>query len=117
MRKAISDHFIKMFLLAAAIGAFGYGNAVAANFVLFLIWGVCLPTVALALTDPMIQATALQPPAPPFERRARLLFGFTLLFVLIWHGWLFTAGAWLVFLLAGHLHRAMVDERRAKGKA
>lgn len=117
MRKAISDHFIELFLIAAAIGAFGYGSEAAANFVLLLIWGVGLPTAALALTDPVIQATALRPPAPPFERHARRLLGFTLLFVLIWHGWLFTAWAWLVLLLAGHLHRGLAAERRAEGKA
>lgn len=113
---------MKQFLVAILIdGAlltaawFGFVEGVlGAQYVLqFVIWAVALPA-AFVLLLPSFQATLCvsEKPAPLALKIQRRIVAGAVLGVLVWHGAIATAVAWMFWMLAGAVCRAGVKAQR-----
>jgi hypothetical protein len=104
-------------MLGMAFGA-GFGADIegARNVATFAVFALAVLALFSCNAD-TITALAQQPPAPAWRRSATIALQAAMLGVLVWHGAILTAVAWLWVLLAGAVSVEMVRRKRAELRA
>jgi hypothetical protein len=103
--------------LGMAFGA-GFGADIegARNVVTFAVFALSVLALFSCHSD-TIKALAQKPPAPAWRRSATIAMQAAMLGVLVWHGAMLTALAWLWVSIAGAVSVEMIRRKRAELEA